>query len=100
AGIEQADALLIVGANPRTEAPIINARIRKRFARGLPVAIIGNAVDLSYKAEHLGNHADLISKIADGSHAFAATLKNAKKPMIIVGMGALARSDGAAILAA
>ena len=47
-----------------------------------------------------GNSADLLSQIANGGHAFAATLKNAKKPMIIVGMGALARADGAAILAA
>ena len=100
AGIEQADALLIVGSNPRTEAPIINARIRKRFAANRPVAVIGSETNLSYPVEHLGNHADLISKIADGSHPFAAVLKNAKKPMIIVGMGALARSDGAAILAA
>ena len=100
AGIEQADALLIVGSNPRTEAPIINARIRKRFANGRPVAVIGSETNLSYPVEHLGNHADLISKIADGSHPFATTLKNAKNPMIIVGMGALARSDGAAILAA
>ncbi len=100
AGIEQADALLILGSNPRTEAPILNARIRKRFAHGLPVAVIGTETDFSYKVEHLGNHADLISKIADGGHPFATVLKNAKKPMIIVGMGALARSDGAAILAA
>jgi len=100
AGIEQADALLIVGSNPRTEAPILNARIRKRFAINRPVAVIGSETDLSYPVEHLGNHADLISKIADGSHPFATVLKNAKKPMIIIGMGALARSDGAAILAA
>src|SRR4051812_43890756 len=101
AGIEQADALLIVGANPRTEAPILNARIRKRFLKGgFPIGVIGSATALSYKVEHLGNSADLLSQIANGSHAFAATLKNAKKPMIIVGMAALARADGAAILAA
>ena len=101
AGIELADVVLIVGANPRKEAPVLNARIRKRYLRGaFQVAVIGEATDLTYKYEHLGANADLLSKIADGSHPFAAALKNAKKPMIIVGMAALTRADGAAILAA
>ena len=101
AGIEQADALLIVGSNPRMEAPIINARIRKRFLLGnFPIGVIGGALNLTYKVEQLGTTADTLSKIADGSHPFAAILKNAKKPMLILGMAALARSDGAALLAA
>ncbi len=101
AGIEQADAILIVGANPRKEAPVLNARIRKRYLRGgLQVAVIGDAQDLTYKLENLGADASILAKIADGSHPFAATLKAAKKPMIIVGMAALTRTDGAAILAA
>jgi len=101
AGIEQADAILIVGANPRKEAPVLNARIRKRYLRGgLQVAVIGDALDLTYKYEHLGTDAALLAKIADGSHPAATMLKNAKKPMIIVGMAALTRLDGAAILAA
>ncbi len=99
AGIEQADALLIIGSNPRTEAPILNARIRKRFLRGgFPVGVIGPDVPLTYKTQNLGNSADILSQIASGAHAFAATLKNVKKPMLIVGQGALARADGAAIL--
>ena len=101
AGIEQADAILIVGSNPRKEAPVLNARIRKRYLRGaVAISVIGDAIDLTYKYDHLGTNADLLSKIADGSHPFAATLKNAKKPMIILGMAALTRADGAAILAA
>ena len=100
AGIEEADALLIIGANPRKEAPVLNARIRKRYLRGaFPICVVGDAVDLTYKYDHLGN-ADVLAKIADGSHPVAAALKNAKKPMLIIGMAALTRADGAAMLAA
>jgi NADH-quinone oxidoreductase subunit G len=101
AGIEEADAILIVGADPRREAPVLNARIRKRYLRGnVAIGLIGAALDLTYKYQHLGATADVLAKIADGSHAFAQTLKAAKKPMLILGMAALARSDGAAILGA
>jgi NADH-quinone oxidoreductase subunit G len=102
AGIDEADALLIVGANPRTEAPVINARIRKRHVAGrFPVGRIGPAgVDLTYPHQHLGEGPAALRALLDGSHPFAATLKAAKNPMIIVGRGALARTDGAAVLAA
>ncbi len=101
AGIDQADAILIVGSDVRKEAPVLNARIRKRWLRaGIPVAVIGEDTNLTYKTEHLGVSADLLAKIADGSHPFAAVLKNAKNPMIILGMAALTRADGGAILAA
>jgi NADH-quinone oxidoreductase subunit G len=101
AGIEEADAILIVGSDPRREAPVLNARIRKRYLRGgVQIGVIGAALDLTYKYQHVGATADVLSKIADGSHAFAQTLKAAKKPMIIVGMAALSRADGAAVLAA
>jgi NADH-quinone oxidoreductase subunit G len=96
AGIEEADALLIIGANPRREAPVLNARIRKRWMTGeMPVAVIGEAADLTYGFEYLGGPAAL-----QNLGAFADVLKNAKKPMVIVGQGALARADGAAVLAA
>ena len=101
AGIEEADAILIVGSDPRREAPVLNARIRKRYLRGnVQIGVIGDALDLTYKYQHLATSADVLSKIADGSHAFAQTLKNAKKPMIILGVAALSRADGGAILAA
>ncbi|MBF0168215.1 MAG: NADH-quinone oxidoreductase subunit G [Alphaproteobacteria bacterium] len=100
AGIEQADALLIIGSNPRREAPVINARIRKRSLRGgFPVGVIGPKMDLTYKTEHLGESAALIEAIASGAHPFAAKLKAAKNPLLILGMGALSRHDGGAILA-
>jgi NADH-quinone oxidoreductase subunit G len=100
-GLEEADAVLLIGANPRHEAPLINARIRKRFQLGgLKVASIGAPVDLTYKVEDIGSSAADIAKLLDGSHAFAKTLADARKPAIIVGQGALARADGAAVLAA
>jgi len=101
AGIEEADALLIVGSNPRIEAPVMNARIRKRYLMGgFKVGVVGPDADLTYKAEHFGDDAALLDAIASGSHEFAKVLKDAEKPMLILGAGALMRSDGAAILAA
>jgi NADH-quinone oxidoreductase subunit G len=101
AGIEEADALLIVGSNPRHEAPLINARIRKRvLAGGFKVAAIGAPMELTYKVDMIGNSAADLAGLLDGSHPFAKVLLDAKKPMVIVGQGALARPDGAAVLAA
>jgi NADH-quinone oxidoreductase subunit G len=101
AGIEQADALLLVGTNPRLEAPVLNARIRKRWLAGhFPIGVVGTAADLTYRADNLGAGPKVLAEIAASRHAFAETLKNAKRPMMIVGQGALARADGAAVLAA
>lgn len=101
AGIEQADALLIVGSDPRWEAAVLNARIRKRYLAGnFPVGVIGPQRDLTYKAEHLGTGGAALQALVSGSHPFAEVLKAASRPMIIIGMGALARADGAAVLAA
>ncbi|MCZ7448563.1 NADH-quinone oxidoreductase subunit NuoG [Agrobacterium rhizogenes] len=100
-GIEQADALLIVGANPRFEAAVLNARIRKRWRRGgFPIGVIGEAGELRYNYEYLGSGAETLSDLANGSHSFVDKLKSAKNPLIIIGQGALARADGAAVLAA
>ncbi|MBP0462889.1 NADH-quinone oxidoreductase subunit G [Roseomonas sp. PWR1] len=94
-GIEEADALLIIGSDIRREAPVLNARIRKRWAAGrFPVAYVGpRGLDLTYPATHLGDGPGAMG-------AFAETLKAAQKPMVIVGRGALQRPDGAAVLAA
>jgi NADH-quinone oxidoreductase subunit G len=101
AGIEDADACLIVSSNPRLEAPIINARLRKRMVEGgFKVGIVGEAVDLTYRYEHLGAGPQTLKEIADGTHSFCETLKSAERPMIIVGQGALTHADGAAVLAA
>ncbi|MGB3810919.1 MAG: NADH-quinone oxidoreductase subunit NuoG [Parvibaculum sp.] len=101
AGIEDADAILIIGADPRREAPIINARIRKRFrAGGVKIGVVGPRHDLTYDYDHLGAGTQTLKDIASGANAFAEVLKNAKTPIIIVGQGALTRKDGAAVLAA
>ena len=100
AGVEAADALLLVGANPRHDAPVLNARIRKSWINhGLKVANLGPAVDLTYPVEQLGTDVQVLAAIANGSHPFAKVLSEAKRPMIVLGAGALTRADGAAILA-
>lgn len=101
AGIEDADAVLLIGTNPRIEAPVLNARIRKRYLMGsFSAASVGPDVDLTYACDNLGDGADVLAAIASGKHAFSKVLKKAKKPMVIVGQGALARADGSAILSA
>ncbi|BCW89464.1 NADH-quinone oxidoreductase chain 3 [Alphaproteobacteria bacterium SO-S41] len=101
AGIEDADAILLVGTNPRWEAPLVNSRIRKAWLRH-PVAVarIGAPTDLTYPVSELGEDFGVLGKLAAGEGDFAEALKNAKHPMVIVGQSALARADGAAILAA
>lgn len=98
-GIEEADAILLVGTDPRHEAPVINARIRKRWrAGGLKVGLVGKQVDLTYPYEYLGAGPDSLSELA-GNSAFAEVLRGAERPIVIVGQAALARPDGAAVLA-
>jgi NADH-quinone oxidoreductase subunit G len=98
AGIEQADALLIIGANPRKEAAVLNARIRKRWRAGkFPIGVIGERPDLTYPYEYLGAGNDTLTDLAVGLHAFSDELKKAQRPLIIVGASALARPDGAVI---
>jgi NADH-quinone oxidoreductase subunit G len=100
AGIEDAEALLLIGSNPRLEAPVLNARIRKRYLMGdFPIAAIGEATELTYKAEFIGAGTDTLADLLAGKQSFAETLKNADKPMILIGQGALTREDGAAVLA-
>jgi len=100
AGVEAADAILLVGANPRHEAPVLNARIRKAWlANGVKVANLGPAVDLTYPVEQLGTDIGTLAAIANGSHPFAKVLTEARRPMIVLGGGAITRADGAAILA-
>lgn len=100
AGIEQADALLIVGSNPRKEAAVLNARIRKRWRTGaLKIGVIGDKADLTYGYEHLGAGTDTLSDLAAGKHSFADVLKGAKNPIVLVGAGVAGRHDGKAVLA-
>jgi NADH-quinone oxidoreductase subunit G len=99
AGIDQADALLIIGANPRKEAAVLNARIRKRWRSGqLKVGVIGARADLTYDYDYLGAGTDTLSELAAGKQSFAEVLRGAKHPIVLVGAGALSRHDGAAVL--
>ena len=94
AGIEQATSLLIIGSNPRRESPVLNARIRKRWRMGgFPVQVIGEHADLTYSYDYLGAGTDTLKDLAGKAE------KLGERPMVIVGQGALARPDGAAVLA-
>ncbi|XP_060112854.1 NADH-ubiquinone oxidoreductase 75 kDa subunit, mitochondrial [Heteronotia binoei] len=98
AGVEEADVLLLVGTNPRFEAPLFNARIRKSWLHNeLQVALVGSPVDLTYTYDHLGDSPQLLLEIASGKHPFSKILNQAKKPMVVVGSTVLQREDGAAI---
>jgi NADH-quinone oxidoreductase subunit G len=99
AGIDLAGACLLIGTNPRLEAPIINARIRKRWRQSaLRVGRIGVPGDLTYPVETLGAGPETLADILANGHSFLDALKSAERPMIIVGAGAVARSDGAVVL--
>ncbi len=100
-GLEQADVILLVGANPRLEAPVLNARIRKLWLAGKTrIGVIGERADLTYGYDHLGAGPSSIAGLRDDGSDFAAALKAARRPAIIIGQGALTRPDSAAVLAA
>jgi NADH-quinone oxidoreductase subunit G len=97
-GIDEADAILLVGANPRLEAPVLNARIRKQWLRSnLKVWSIGARADLTYDVMHLGAGGDMLAQIRPG-HPVFDDLKAVRRPMIILGQGALVGADGAGVL--
>jgi NADH-quinone oxidoreductase subunit G len=101
AGIEQADGCLLIGSNPRWEAPIVNARLRKRYLQGgFRLAAIGPALDLTFPIEMLGESGEVLVALEQGGNPWAERLKGAKAPMMILGQGALARPDGAQVLGA
>jgi NADH-quinone oxidoreductase subunit G len=98
-GIEGADALLLIGANPRLEAAVLNARIRKCWRQGgLAIALIGEKVALTYPYEFLGAGPEALATIARGQ-GFGATLERSKRPLVIVGGAAAARPDGTGVVA-
>ena len=94
-GIEESDLILLIGTNPRHEATILNARIRKAFAqKKIPIFSIGNPGDLTYDYKIIGNNTDIIKKIINKEHKFSQTLLSAKKPIIIIGESALELKSG------
>jgi len=100
-GLEDPDYILLVGTNPRLEAPVLNARIRKRWLAGaVQVGVVGEAADLTYPYEHLGAGPVSLAGLAKSKSEFVKGLKTAQRPAIIVGAGALARPDSFAVLRA
>jgi NADH-quinone oxidoreductase subunit G len=99
AGLEEADAILLVGSNPRLEAAVLNARILKGWRSGrLKVGLIGERADLTYAYDYLGAGPQTLKEVAEGKHPFAQCLKDAARPMIVLGQAAFARADAAAII--
>ncbi len=97
--IENADAVLLVGCNPRFEAPLLNTRLRKLASKNIPFATIGEKLDLTYPVTHLNDTPKELEALLDGTSKFSAKLKKAKNPLIIVGAkSALSRVDGGCIL--
>jgi len=105
AGIEESDALLIVGANPRFEAAVLNARILKRQRQSgganghYPIGVIGEAADLRYPYQYLGAGFDTLQDVLEGNHSFFEILKSAKNPLILIGQGALQHEQMLPVLA-
>lgn len=96
--IDHADAILLIGTNPRHDAAIINARILKAVRdNGAKIGLIGQACDLNYDYDHLGTTPSDIEKLSKSRGGFAKVMKDAKNPIVILGEGALKRSDGLAI---
>jgi NADH-quinone oxidoreductase subunit G len=96
AGLDRAKAILIVGSNPRSESPVLNARIRKAWSLGAEIAVIGEAMDLTYPHTRLGAGPETLKGVA--ASAFGDKLRAGG--VVILGPGAVARPDGAAVLAA
>ncbi|KEJ89427.1 NADH-quinone oxidoreductase subunit NuoG [Sulfitobacter donghicola] len=94
--IDTAEAIMLIGTNPAVEAPVLNARIRKAWTRGAGVGVVGPKVDLTYETMHIGDGPEVMNDLLKRDHSEVA----GKPSIIIVGMGALARPDGAEVLAA
>jgi NADH-quinone oxidoreductase subunit G len=93
AGIDRADAIMLIGVNPRRESAVLNARIRKRYLKGnVLIGLVGERADLTYPYTYLGAGPESLAQFVD--HAPA----DKSNPMFIIGQGALNRRDGAAVL--
>ncbi len=93
--IESAEAIMLIGTNPRAEAPVLNARIRKAWTRGANIGLVGQAADLTYEYAHLGTGRDGLRKLFDMSPENA----HGKDTLVIIGQGALASDGGKGVLA-
>ncbi|KAJ2945747.1 hypothetical protein O0L34_g590 [Tuta absoluta] len=100
ANVEDADFVLLIGTNPRFEAPLLNSRIRKAWVhKDTDVALIGPKVDLTYDYTHVGDSSSMVKDLVSGSHAVAKRLQSAKRPVVILGADQLKTTEGPALLA-
>ena len=98
AGIDDSDLCLLVGTNPRTEASMVNTRIRKRYLEGnYEIFSIGPKMDLNYDCKHLGNNPQILEKIYNEKHFLSKKIRKSKKPIIILGDNIFNRKDAEAI---
>ena len=92
--IDTADGILLVGTDPRTEAPVLNARIRKAWLRGAWIGLVGPAADLTYPVTHLGDGTEALRAAAEAGRSMTLA-----RPLVILGQGALRGPNGAGVLA-
>ncbi|MGV8986701.1 MAG: NADH-quinone oxidoreductase subunit NuoG [Cypionkella sp.] len=94
--IDSARMIQLIGTNPRLEAPVLNARIRKAWTKGAQIGLVGEAVDLTYDYAHVGSDRAALAKLS----SMEITEETKAKPtLVIVGQGAISEADGAAVLA-
>ena len=100
-GVDEADVILLVGTNPKLEAPLLNARIRRAWTeRNIKIGLIGAPAKLTYEYTHLGETVAALKTVLDGKSAAFKSLRDAKRPMVIVGQHVASRDDASAIFAA
>jgi len=92
--IDEAALIMLIGTNPRREAPVLNARIRKAWLAGARIGLIGEAADLTYEYDHVGTDRAALTRVAAGDHSNA----RGRPSIVIVGQGALMGADGEAVL--
>ena len=99
AGIDESDLILLVGANPRLEATIINSRIRKNFInKRTEIFTIGNPGDQTYKIISLGDNLKVLKDIENNNSIFSEKIKTSQKPMIVIGESVLNSKQGRFVL--
>ena len=97
--IDNADAILLIGTNPRWEACVLNARIRKAYINNdCKIGLIGKKLDLTYKYVHLSDSIEHINDLLNNNSPFSEVLKNSKKSLIIIGNSAINYRDGKEVL--
>ncbi len=97
--IENSDAILIVGSNPRWEAAVLNSRIRKAYLNNnCKIGLIGPKIDLNYNFQHLSNDTSYLNDILNNKSEFCKILNEAKKPILIIGTSVINFDKGKDIL--